>query len=249
MSCDWRDKVTLYVDDELGYEAHEEMASHVRSCAECAAAVAEQSSFKKTLRMAGNRFTAPPGLRASVYRTVRISSGHSPGRLSWQWTWALAMLALVAALGLLLFPKKIDNPLVAELVDQHITATASNHPVDVISSDRHTVKPWFQGKLPYTFNLPELANSPFTLVGGKVAYVGQAAGAELLYQVRQHKISVFIFQPRAGESKAAEAGRDLSFTFNNWSEGGLQYYLVTDATRDEADRLVSMFQEANRRQE
>ena len=73
---------------------------------------------------------------------------------------------------------------------------ASANPVDVISTDRHTVKPWFEGKIPFTFNLPELEGSPFALVGGRVSYLNQSPGAELIFRVRQHQISVFIFQER-----------------------------------------------------
>jgi anti-sigma factor RsiW len=117
--------------------------------------------------------------------------------------------------------------------------------VDVISSDKHTVKPWFQGKLPFTFNPPELAkDSPFTLIGGKLVYAQNAPGAELVYQVRQHKISVFIFQERdvRGESSAS----NQTFVVNGWQEGGLQYYIVTDASREDADRLRALLEDANR---
>ncbi len=87
----------------------------------------------------------------------------------------------------------------SELVDQHVATLASSNPVDVVSTDRHTVKPWFEGKIPFTFNLPDLQGSPFALAGGRVAYVKQSPGAELIFRIRQHQISVFIFQERALE--------------------------------------------------
>jgi anti-sigma factor RsiW len=156
---------------------------------------------------------------------------------------SLACLALFAALAFALWPKTGRNdPLTAELVDQHVIALSSPHPVDVISEDRHTVKPWFQGKLPFTFNLPEVAGSNFKLIGGKAVYLQQTPGAELLYQAGQHKISVFVLQQR----KTAKTGGSASFTVKSWSENGLQFYLVTDATDAEAAGLVKMFQEANR---
>ena len=88
------------------------------------------------------------------------------------------------------------------------------------------------------------AGSPFTLVGGKLIYSQHAPGAELVYQVRQHKISVFIFQSRdvSGEPPA----NNQTFVVNGWQEGGLQYYIVTDASREDADRLRTLLQDANR---
>ena len=107
--------------------------------------------------------------------------------------------------------------MMAALVDQHVTALRSEHPVDVESNNFHNVRPWFQGKLPFTFNMPEVQDSSFTLIGGKVVYAGQNPGAELLYQVRQHKISIFVFQAK-----------------------------TTGGAPDEAGKLAAMFQEVNR---
>jgi anti-sigma factor RsiW len=242
MSCQWRDKVALYVDDELDAPAQQEFRAHLASCTDCAAAVNGQVELKKALRVAGKRFNAPPELHAAVYRSIRPDKSVSP----W-WKWALAPLCLflLGVIGFLLYPRPSRDPMIAGLVDQHITNLASANPVDVVSGDKHTVKPWYQGRLPFTFNLPDLAGTPFQLVGGKVAYAGQQPGAQLWYQAGPHKISVFIFQARPGAGKAG-ANRDLSFSVNSWPQGGLQYYLVTDANQDEAGQLVSMFQEANR---
>jgi anti-sigma factor RsiW len=192
--------------------------------------------------VAGRSFTAPPELHAAVYRAVRPDKSVSPW---WKWVLAPLSVLLLGIVGFLLIPKSQGNPMLAALVDTHITALASEHPVDVISDSRHTVKPWFQGKLPFTFNLPEVAGTSFTLLGGKVVYAGQNPAAELLYTAGPHKISVFIFAARTPSEKLVST-RDRSFNVNQWTEGGLDYYLVTDASSDEAGKLVSMFQETNR---
>jgi len=117
----------------------------------------------------------------------------------------------------------------------------------VISTDQHAVKPWYQGKLAFTFDPPELdKNSPFTLIGGNLVYAQGIPGAELVYQVRQHKISIFIFQARNANGQSSVPTRTLSFTMKSWTEGGLQYYLVTDAAKEDADRLAALFQDANK---
>jgi anti-sigma factor RsiW len=243
MSCQWRDKVALYVDDESDPPAQQQFRAHLASCTECAPAVNAQVELKKALRVAGKPFNAPPELHAAVFRSIHPDKTVSPW---WKWTLAPLCLLLLGVIGLLLYPRASGDPRIAGLVDQHITSLASANPVDVISTDRHTVKPWFQGKLPFTFNLPELPQGgPLQLLGGKVTYAGQQPGAQLWYQAGPHKISVFIFQARPGAGKGG-SNRDLSFGVTNWLEGGLQYYLVTDASQDEAGKLVSLFQEANR---
>ena len=131
------------------------------------------------------------------------------------------------------------------MVDTHLIALSSPNPVDVISDDRHNVKPWFQGKLPFAFNMPEVQGSNFDLIGGKVVYVQQRPGAALLYRAGQHKISIFIFQSRDRSTKAPNWNHDVSFTASSWATGGRDCYLISDASRDEAGKLITMFQEAN----
>jgi anti-sigma factor RsiW len=240
MSCQWQDQALLYVDDELDPSAREKFHAHLRSCPDCATAVNAQGEFKKRLRIAGKRFAAPPELHASVFRSVHPDKSVNP----W-WKWISAPL-YVLFLVFLMYPRPGHDAMVAGLVDQHVTNLASEHPVDVVSSNKHIVKPWYQGRLPFTFNPPELPEEgPLQLVGGKVAYAGQQPGAQLWYQTGPHKISVFIFQARPGAGQAG-LNRELSFNVNSWVQGGLQYYLVTDASQEEAGKLVTLFQEANR---
>jgi anti-sigma factor RsiW len=199
------------------------------------------------VRVAAKRFSAPPELYATVQRQMRPEKGSGLSVKPWlKWSAFAASAALLAVVAFaLLSHPSTSNATVAQLIDQHITMLASTNPVDVISSDKHTVKPWFQGKLPFTFNPPELAaGSPFTLIGGKLVYAQNAPGAELVYQVRQHKMSVFIFQARDvhGEPSAG----NQTFAVNGWQQGGLQYYIVTDAAREDADRLRALLQDANR---
>lgn len=240
MSCEWQEKISLFVDDELQPGAQEEVSAHLAGCTECTAAVAQQLALKKAVRIGAGRYSAPPDLHAAVYRQLHPHARVSPW---WKWGMSVACLALVFALGFALWPKPAHDPLVAELVDQHVIALSSANPVDVISEDRHTVKPWFQGKLPFTFNLPELAGSNYKLVGGKVAYIEQSPSAELLYTVGPHKMSVFISQARKTPKLPVASS---TFNLKTWSQNGLQFYVVTDASDNEIARLVSMLQEANR---
>jgi anti-sigma factor RsiW len=242
MSCRWRESIISYVDDELDQATQEEFAAHLASCLECPAAVDKVLSLKKAVRVAGHSFTAPPELHAAIYQTVHPRKSVNPW---WKWSFAPLSLLLVGLLGYMLYPKPAADSMMARLVDQHITNLASANPIDIVSTDRHTVKPWYAGRLPFTFNLPDLEGSSFQLAGGKVVYVAQQPGAQLWYLSGSHKISVFIFQARDLKEKPL-FNHDFSFNVNRWTEGGLVYYMVTDGSPDEAGKLVRMFEDANR---
>jgi anti-sigma factor RsiW len=242
-NCEWREKIGPYVDGELEPREEQAVAGHLQSCADCSSAVLEQQALKNAVRVAAKRYTAPPELYASVRRQI------APKNRTGLWLKISAFAASAALLAVVVFAllshPSTSNATIAQLIDQHITMLASANPVDVISSDKHTVKPWFQGKLPFTFNPPELAaGSPFTLIGGKLVYAQSAPGAELVYQVRQHKMSVFIFQAR--DVHGDPSAGNQTFAVNGWQQGGLQYYIVTDAAREDADRLRALLENANR---
>jgi anti-sigma factor RsiW len=122
--------------------------------------------------------------------------------------------------------------------------------VDVISTDRHTVKPWFQGKIPFAFNLPELQNSEFSLIGGRMTYLDQTPGAHLIYDARKHHISVFVFQERSLNLPASLganflAPQKLPFNMETWSGGGLRYFVVGDASAADIENLAKLFKGAS----
>jgi anti-sigma factor RsiW len=111
------------------------------------------------------------------------------------------------------------------------------------------VKPWFQGKLPFTFNLPELQTSPFKLVGGRLTYFQQSPGAQLLFEVAKHQISVFIFQNRTELSRlnsGSSLSKKLAFNTETWVDGGLWYFVVGDASPSDVHDLSELLRNANR---
>ena len=135
----------------------------------------------------------------------------------------------------------------SEVADLHVATLASSSPVDVISTDRHTVKPWFQGKIPFAFDLPELQNSEFSLLGGRMTYLGQTPGAHLIYDVRKHHISVFVFQERSLRARLDDnslSPKKLSFNLETWSQGGLRYFVIGDASAADINSLAKLFRTA-----
>jgi anti-sigma factor RsiW len=137
----------------------------------------------------------------------------------------------------------------AEVADLHVNALASTNQVDVVSTDRHTVKPWFQGKLPFTFNLPELNNTEFTLLGGRMAYFQQHPGAQLLVATHQHKISILILQESPDLQRdfpvSMAVDHRTSFGVESWQSHGLRFVAVSDADPAGIDNLARLLKNVN----
>src|SRR5262245_4564789 len=217
------------------------MAAHVGGCVECTTAVAEDLALKRMVRRAASVHIAPPALHAAIRSQIGSSAPTARPARWLNWAAAAAVLLAVIAVSRVWQTQSAD-PLLAELVDQHVVALSSLNPVDVVSEDRHTVKPWFQGKLPFAFNLPELTGSDLQLLGGKLTYLQQRPAAELLYQAGRHKISVFVLQMAPGAGSLTGA---TTFRVQSWSSAGLQFAVVTDASDAEASRLVTLLKTAN----
>ena len=242
MPCEaWSAKLRLFVDAELPPDQMSEAEQHLVSCSACAATALAAIQEKHAIQQAGRKFHPDPAFRARIYREVEP---RPKDRRFWSMVSAGALAALVIAGALLISPtrRQINEQLLGEIADLHVSTLASRNPVDVVSTDRHTVKPWFEGKLPFTFDLPELQNTPFTLIGGKVIYLRQAPGAELIFGLRQHRISLFIFQQRAvGSLHAAEITLPgSSLNVHTWSNNGLEYLLIGDVGNDDLNRLQAL---------
>jgi len=247
MACEqWRGKLDLYLDGELAEEEAGELAAHLRGCASCAGDVLDRVQLKRAVKIAGKRYEPSAALRSRIARGARVESGS----LGWRWRLAgVAALILLAAAAAANFyagrERAARQRVYSELADLHVATLASATPVDVVSSDRHTVKPWFQGRIPFTFNLPELQGSEFTLVGGRVTYLEQTPGAHLIYQIRKHQISVFIFQERGGlPGFAGSVVNALSFNVESWTQNGLRYFAVGDASADDIRGLSRLLKSA-----
>jgi anti-sigma factor RsiW len=248
MTCEnWQQKIDMYLDAELPEAEAREIEAHLRSCASCSSLALARSELKRTMHLAGKKFVADPEFRK------RIQSSITPETSGRRWGWIVEVGALCAALLLVIFGSMIwvrqsqRQQLVGELTDLHVATLASANRVDVVSSDRHTVKPWFQGKVPFTFNVPELQGSPFELLGGKVTYLDQNPGAELLFTVRKHVLSVFIFKDSPELDRSLGSGEllhRLSFNLESWTDGGLRYLIITDAGRADIDDLRARFVQA-----
>lgn len=249
MACElWSDKLDAYVDGELSLTEANELGAHLRGCSGCAAEALERVQMKRSVADAGKYFEPSSEFRKKIEMNVRKSS-KKHNIWGWQIVALPAALVLIISIAMSLYvnrEKTKRQRVYGELADLHVATLASATPVDVVSSDKHTVKPWFEGRIPFTFNLPELQGTDFTLVGGRVAYMGQAPGAQLIYRLRKHELSVFIFQDRGTDmaSWASDPTSMLSFTFETWAKNGLRYFVVGDVGGADVEALSKLLREA-----
>ncbi len=243
MDCDfWQDKVDAFVDDELSQAEVREFESHLRECRACAAETVARQRLKAETRAAGMRFEPSAELQAKIAKRVGRQQ-----RGNWAWWPALAGVAAALVIAFVVGQagnrERTQNALVAQLVDQHVATMASANPADVLSNDSHNVKPWFNGKVPFSVDIPNLENTPYTLIGGKFVYFQQEPAAQLIFGIRKHKISVFMFRDHGetaalGERTSPE--KHNGFQVQSWSEDGLRYVAVSDVNADDVRKLCEM---------
>ncbi len=256
MGCEsWKTKLDTYLDGELPEQEMRTFDAHVRNCPSCSADALTRVQMKRAIQVAGKRYVPSTDFRRRIQQGIAPKPQRSL-RSAWMFA-AAAVILVVGTLTLTYVGSRSGRDLAyrdhvfSEIADLHVATLASSSPVDVVSTDRHTVKPWFQGRIPFAFNLPELQNSEFTLLGGRMTYLDQTPGAHLIYDVRKHHISVFVFQERALSLKflASLDGNSLSpnklpFNMETWSQGGLRYFVVGDASTADIDGLAKLFKAA-----
>jgi len=248
MACEvWQEKLEAYIDGELPVPEASAFSAHLRQCSTCAAETLERVQMKRSVAAAaGNAYPARTEFRRKMLQRVS-----KPARRGQWWprlvTLSAALILLISMANFYLSREKARQELVvSELTDLHVAALASSTPVDVVSTDRHTVKPWFEGRIPFSFNLPELSGTELSLVGGRVAYLGQTPGAHLIYRVRKHEISVFIFPDRGGiTANLPSPVTKLSFTVASWAKDGLRYFVIGDVSASDVDGLSKLLRNAS----
>ena len=179
------DAINAYVDGELSTDEAQGAREHMENCHYCALLALSAMQLKAATARAGHCFTPPA--EALTRLTARLHAEPGPVARIHPFrpiAWGLLAAAAVLVVSFLGWNQvRHSNTLAAELLDQHLAVLSADAAPQVISSDRHTVKPWFQGKIPFAFDLPELENSEFSLLGGRMTYLDQTPGAHLIYEV------------------------------------------------------------------
>jgi anti-sigma factor RsiW len=248
MICD-EAEVLLHalLDGELDAGHAREVEDHIAGCPRCAAELAAYREMSKAVAGANLLYTAPPQLRRRI--EASLPPARLPNRRSVLRGFAMgSVVSAIAASGLVAIVLRNDDEqrILSEVVSAHLRSLQAGHLTDVLSTDQHTVKPWFNGKLDVAPPVIDLTAQGFTLIGGRLDYVDARAIAAIVYRRRQHVINLFVAQTSSTESRRARMETIQGFNIRRWSDRGLNYWAVSDLAADELAEFGEKFEAATR---
>lgn len=239
MNCaDIRELIHSYLDDELDLTQALQMGKHLDRCDACHTVYQQARVLRSTVRGHATYYPAPAPLRSRVLRTVRASTPKpTPRTLTIPWWNFGAALACTVLLtwGLtmrLLIPAEAEH-LPDDIVASHIRSLLASNAVDVPSSDQHTVKPWFNGKLAFSPPVQDLTVQGFALVGGRLDYVAKQPVAALAYRHRQHLINLFVWPAAGSGDSTVQTLSKQGYNLVNWTHAGMFFYAISDLNEAE----------------
>ena len=235
------------IDGELDAGHAREVETHVAACPRCAAALTAYRQMSRAVAGAGLRYTAPPALRQRIEAALPQPRVTSRRDLLKGFAMGSAVSAL-AATGLVAVVLRGDDEqrIMSDVVSAHLRSLQAGHLTDVVSTDQHTVKPWFNGRLDVAPPVIDLTAQGFTLVGGRLDYVDARAIGAVVYRRRQHVINLFVSQTATTERQPARIETIQGFNIRRWSDRGLNYWAVSDIGADELAEFGDKFETASR---
>jgi anti-sigma factor RsiW len=252
MTCDEAEVLlNALIDGELDAGHAREVEQHIAGCARCSAAMAAYRKMSEAVAAADLRYTAPPALRRRIEAALPKAPASNvqpmPSRRSVLRGFAMgSAVSAIAATGLVAIVLRNDaeQRLDSELVSAHLRSLQTGHLTDVVSTDQHTVKPWFAGKLDVSPPVIDLAAQGFALVGGRLDYIDGRPVAAVVYRRRAHVINVFVAQNANAEHRAAGIESVQGFNIRRWSNRGLNCWAVSDLGADELSEFGEKFEAA-----
>jgi anti-sigma factor RsiW len=235
-----------YSDGELDLVRHLQVEHHLAECAECAERERGLRLLRDTIASAPLYHRAPSALRARLQATPALARRQRWSRRGSAMAVAgAALLAGVFTIGMF-WPRKGssgDDRLVELVLASHIRSLQVDHMTDVASSDQHTVKPWFRGKLDFSPQVPDLSSAGYALSGGRLDYLADRPVAALVYHRRQHVINVFTWPAREDEERPVRSLSRQGFQIRAWQHSGMAYWVISDLNPQELDEFVRLIGE------
>jgi len=235
-----------YADGELDLINHLQIEQHLRDCPSCVRIYENHQALKSAFNDDSMYFRASPDLKKRLQTTLREANQEQPAGRFWQWRWlALATsFAAIVVLSVIFFQSRPvnDDVLAQEIVSNHIRSMMANHLTDVPSSDRHTVKPWFDGKLDFSPPVIDSTAQGFPLVGGRLDYAGSRLVAALVYQRRQHFINLFVFPTTNNSDGGNKMSVRQGYNLIQWNKSGMTFWAVSDLNLNELQEFTQTIQ-------
>ena len=248
-----------YLDSELDLVRTVELERHFEECPHCQQAYSNQQALRATIRAALLYHNAPDQLANRIQEALRQAENQNsrassfvPAKWrthsSWAMTWVCGLAGASACLAILIFTvlrvvpwhdrAPSDDVIAQQVLASHIRSLMQNHLTDVPSTDQHTVKPWFDGKLGFSPPVQDFADHDFALIGGRLDYLEDQPVAALVYQHRKHFINLFIW-PSADVARLANAAHK-GYNMIHWQQGDMNYWAVSDLNASELDEIVKL---------
>jgi anti-sigma factor RsiW len=252
MTCD-EAEILLHalLDGELDAGHAREVEEHIAGCPACAAQLEAYREMSKVIAAADLRYAAPASLRRRIEAALPQAQTRTltpaPSRRSVLRGFAMgSAMSAIAATGLvaIVLRKDDEQRIESEIVSAHLRSLQAGHLTDVISTDQHTVKPWFNGRLDVSPPVIDLTAQGFTLIGGRLDYVDARAIGAIVYRRRQHVINLFVAQTASTESRSPKMETIQGFNIRRWSDRGLNYWAVSDLAADELAEFGDKFESA-----
>lgn len=248
MTCD-EARILLHalLDGELDAGHAREVEAHVAGCPACAAEFAAQREMQRVLADTDLRYTAPASLRSRIEASLPQPQGLQPTRRAVLRGFAMgSAVSALAASGVVAVVLRQDDQqrILSEVVSAHLRSLQAGHLIDVVSTDQHTVKPWFNGKLDVAPPVIDLTAQGFTLVGGRLDYIDARAIGAVVYKRRQHVINLFVSQTASTEHRPPKTQTMQGFNCRRWGNRGLNFWAVSDIGNDELTEFVDKFEAA-----
>ncbi|MEH2478721.1 anti-sigma factor RsiW [Nitrobacteraceae bacterium AZCC 2146] len=248
MTCD-EAEILLHalLDGELDAGHAREVEAHVAGCPRCAALLNAHRDMSKAMSDGELRFKAPLHLRQRI--EAALPQTRAPNRRAVLKGFAMgSVVSALAATGLvvIVLRREDEQRILSDVVSAHLRSLQAGHLTDVLSTDQHTVKPWFNGRLDVAPPVIDLTTQGFMLIGGRLDTIdGRAVGA-IVYRRRTHVINLFVAQAANAEQRTAKIETVQGFNIRRWSERGLNYWAVSDLGADELADFGSKFESAMR---
>lgn len=236
MSCkEIRTCMDGYIDRELDLVRSIDLERHIHDCSGCAELHRSRMVLRTALHEPSLRYTAPADLKKKV--RAKLGQQERP-RFGFVWIPAAAA-AVAAVVTVLIFVRPDVNRVERDVVDSHVRSLIPGHLTDVLSTDQHTVKPWFSGKIDFSPPVTDFATQGFPLVGGRIDYFGDHPVAVVVYRRNQHPINVFAW--RSGESnRARRVMRDRGYNIIELTRDGTEFWVVSDLNPQELEQFAAL---------
>lgn len=252
MSCDYtRTVLHGYLDSELDATRAAEFERHLESCRECASTLGAEESLRSSLQGVGLYERAPVSLRKKIRADLDAATlpSAAPRIPIWRWLAVAAAILVVAGVSWFSWPRPIKDSAssapftAAELIDAHVRSLQPGHLTDVASSDQHTVKPWFNGKLAFVPPVKDFADEGFPLIGGRLDVLNGQNVAALVYARRKHIINVFVLPTREPDTPIHPPGLRQGYQWFHWRHQGMEYCAISDLSASELHELALLIYE------